>query len=455
MTIEESLKLIKGTNPKIQAFTAVFESESEAQVIDSQKRINAREALSQIDGFPLAIKDNISTTIGYTTASSQILKDYTAPYNATVIEKLNQAGAIMVGKTNLDEFAMGGSTENSAFGPTKNPHDLTRVAGGSSGGSAAAVAAGMVWGALGSDTGGSIRQPAAFCGIVGFKPSYGTVSRYGLLAMGSSLDVIGPMTKNVADAETLYKIIAGTDEHDSTSRDPKPLNSKLLKDRVFGIPEEFFGEGLDSQIRTQIETTIEKIKATGATIKSISLPSAPLSLAVYYIIMPVEVSSNMARYDGIKYGYSIERLDQATNLLDVYFKSRAEGFGAEVKRRIMLGTFASSAGYVDQYYAKAQKTRQLIKKEFEAVLNEVDIIITPVTPTLPWKLGEKSGDPLQMYLEDIYTVPANITGLPALSLPVGFVDHAGTKLPVGLQLIGRDLEDYTVLSVAEQIEGLL
>lgn len=461
MTIEESSKIIKEKNPNIHAFLEVFDQPSLKLRPASDKGV--------LSGKPIAIKDNMVLTHGSTTASSKILENFEAPYVATAVQKIIDAGGVIMGKTNLDEFAMGSSTENSAYGPTKNPNDISRVPGGSSGGSAAAVASGMVWGALGSDTGGSIRQPAAFCGVVGFKPTYGTVSRYGLMAMGSSLDVIGPFAKTVADARLIYDVIAGKDEKDATSRDPVASSKYqlsrevqhrnphdtcyMIHDTKIGIPKEFFGAGLDKRIKDKIDQTVKMLEKNGATIKQISLPHVDLALAVYYIIMPVEVASNLARYDGIKYGYSIERLEGAKSLLDVYIKSRAQGFGAEVKRRIMLGTYASSAGYVDQYYNKAQAVREIITQEFADAFKNVDAIITPVTPSLPFKFGEKGDDPLKMYLEDIYTVPANIAGIPALSVPIGTVKEQDKELPVGIQILGKKLDDYFVLALGEEIEN--
>ena len=450
---DDVLRRIKEINPKLNAFILFWENEARAAAKASDERRKTGQELSEIDGIPLAVKDNMCMKDTVTTAGSKILENFISPYDATVIIKLKNAGAIIIGKTNMDEFAMGSSTETSYFGPTKNPWDLKRVPGGSSGGSAAAVAAGMCLGALGSDTGGSIRQPASFCGITGFKPTYGAVSRYGLLAMASSLDQIGPMTKTAQDAEILFKIISGYDEKDSTSvkEELSIKNQELSKIRI-GIPKEYFGEGLDAGVKKVIDQAIETLKKQGAEIKEITLPHTKYALACYYIIMFTEVASNLARYDGIKYGYSEARnpKSEIRNLIDIYLKSRAEGFGTEAKRRIMLGAFTSSAGYIDQYYNKAQKTRSLIKNDFDAVFKEVDFILGPVTPTPAFNIGEKTTDPLEMYLSDIYTIAVNLAGLPAISVPAG-LSH---NLPVGLQIIGRQSSDLDVLQLAKTFEGV-
>lgn len=422
------------------------DAEKMAQESDERRKNN--DVLSEIDGVPIAVKDNMSLEDSITSAGSKILENFVAPYDATVISKLKAAGAVIIGQTNMDEFAFGSSTENSGYGPTKNPWDTSRVPGGSSGGSAAAVAADLCVAALGSDTGGSIRQPASFCGIVGFKPTYGTVSRYGLLAMASSLDQIGPMTKTTEDAEILYNIIRGYDEKDATSMNQESRIKNKESDKIkIGIPKEYMSEGLDSNIKKMIEDVVDKLKSTGAEIKEISLPSSKYALACYYIIMPVEVASNLARYDGVKYGLSVEGED----LIDGYFKSRSAGFGKEAKRRIMLGTYASSAGYIGKYYHKAQLVRSLINKDFDDAFKEVDFILGPVAPTPAFKIGEKSSDPLEMYLSDIYTIAVNLAGLPALSLPIGLSE----KLPVGLQIIGPQNSDLDVLSLGKLIESKL
>ena len=446
---EYYLDRIKELDPKLNAFITVFDDEALEMAKESDERRSKNQELSIMDGVPIVIKDNICIDGTKTTAGSKILENFMTPYDATVITKLKSAGTVILGKTNMDEFAMGSSTETSFFGPTKNPHDIERVPGGSSGGSAAAVAADLCVAALGSDTGGSIRQPASFCGIVGLKPTYGTVSRYGLLAMASSLDQIGPMTKTVEDAEILYKIISGHDEKDSTSSDKKvPLgtlirNQELSKIKI-GIPKEYFAEGLDPEVKKIIENAIETLKKQGAEIKEISLPNQKYALSTYYITVFVEVASNLARYDGIKYGLSAK---EAQNLLDTYFKSRTEGLGEEVKRRIILGTYASSAGYVDQYYNKAQKTRALVKQDFDQAFSVVDFILGPVFPTPAFKLGEKISDPLSMYLSDVYTIAVNLAGLPAVSIPVGNID----KLPVGLQIIGPQFSDLGILNLAKTL----
>jgi aspartyl-tRNA(Asn)/glutamyl-tRNA(Gln) amidotransferase subunit A len=389
------------------------------------------------------------------TAGSKILENYVAPYDATVVKKLKEAGAIILGKTNLDEFAMGSSTENSAFFPTKNPLDLERVPGGSSGGSAAAVAANFCVFSLGTDTGGSIRQPASFCGIVGLKPTYGSVSRYGLIAFASSLDQIGPMTKNVEDCKIVFEVIRGKDEMDSTSVNSKfkIQNSKLqfkIQNLKIGVPKEYFIKGIDSEVEKAIKEAIKKYEEMGAKISEISLPHTEYALPCYYIIAPSEASANLARYDGIKYGYSkISNLkSQISNLLDVYFESRGEGFGKEVRRRIMLGTFSLSIGYYDAYYLRAAKVRSLIIRDFERAFEKVDLIFTPTSPTLPFKLGEKIDDPLKMYLSDIFTVSVNLAGLPAISIPIGKVKN----LPVGLQIIGKPFEEEKIFEVAKIYE---
>ncbi|MBI2013255.1 MAG: Asp-tRNA(Asn)/Glu-tRNA(Gln) amidotransferase subunit GatA [Candidatus Colwellbacteria bacterium] len=417
-----------------------------AKVIDA--RIAKGEKLGILAGIPLAIKDNILISGEPATAASRILEKYSAAYDATVISKLREEGAIFLGKTNLDEFAMGSSTENSAYGPTKNPHDIIRVPGGSSGGSAAAVAADMALGALGSDTGGSIRQPAAFCGVVGLKPTYGAVSRYGLIAMASSLDQIGPFAKTVEDTEILFKAIVGKDELDATSHHTDYTNGRnKIKNLRVGIPKEYFAEGLDSEVGDEVQKVIAALKSAGIKFKSISLPHTRYALSVYYIIMPAEVSTNLARYDGIRYG---ER-QSADNLFELYKKNKGVGFGAETKRRVILGTFVLSAGYYDAYYTKAQKVRTLISNDFDKVFGEVDMVIAPTTPTLPFKLGEKTKDPLQMYLSDIYTIPANLAGLPGVSIPVKGRDG---KLPVGFQLIGKKWREADILSMGRFYESL-
>ena len=410
-------------------------------------------------GISVAVKDNILIRGGKATAASKILENYVAPYDATVVKNLKEEEAIFIGKTNMDEFAMGSSTENSGFGPTKNPIDLERVPGGSSGGSAAAVKAGFCVYALGSDTGGSIRQPASFCGVVGFKPTYGAVSRHGLMAMASSLDQIGPITKNVDDAATVFEAIRGRDELDSTSvnRDWPDYNFLDIEDIKIGVPREYFTHGLDPEIEKNIKQVIAKLEKDGAKIKEISMPYNEWALAAYYIIMPAEVSANLARYDGMKYGYSkISNLkSEVSDLMEVYLKTRQEGFGDEVRRRIMLGTYILSHGYYDAYYTRAQKVRRLIKKDFDHVFDSsgdnIDVILTPTTPSTAFKFGDKTQDPLSMYLADIYTVSVNLAGAPAISLPCGEVG----KLPIGLQLIGKNFDDVKLLRIAKSVETII
>jgi len=442
---KECLEKAVKANKYLNAFITILEKEAIKAARDSDKRIAQNKRLSEIDGVPLAIKDNICIEDTLTTCASPILSNFISPFDATVIKKLKKAGAVILGKTNMDEFAMGSSTETSFYGPTKNPWDLTRVPGGSSGGSAAAVAASLAPGALGSDTGGSIRQPASFCGVVGFKPTYGSVSRYGLIAMASSLDQIGPITKTVEDARILYEIIAGCDELDSTSAQNRFKNYELrIKNLKIGIPKEYFIKGLDKEVEKIVKIAIKKIEDLGAKIKEVSLPHTPYALAAYYLIMPSEVSSNLARYDGIKYGLSTK----AQNLVDVYIKSRTKGFGDEAKRRIMLGTFALSSGYYEAYYLKAKKVQTKIKEDFDKAFQKVDCLLTPTSPTVAFKIGEKSQDPLTMYLSDIFTVPVNLAGLPALSVPCGFIDG----LPVGLQIIGRQFGENEILNIALEYE---
>jgi aspartyl-tRNA(Asn)/glutamyl-tRNA(Gln) amidotransferase subunit A len=403
-------------------------------------------------GMPLAIKDNLCTDGVATTACSRILQQFVPPYDATVIAKLRAQEYILLGKTNLDEFAMGSSTENSAFGPSRNPWNLQCVPGGSSGGSAAAVSADECVAALGSDTGGSIRQPAAFCGVVGLKPTYGRVSRYGLIAFASSLDQIGPITKDVADAAFLLGAIAGHDPKDSTSADlpvsdyMKALKKKDVKKFKFGVPAEFFAEGLDPEVEAAVRAAIDELKSLGGEIKEIQLPRTDAAVAVYYVLATAEASSNLARYDGVKFGL---RAKDTKDLLDLYTKTRQEGFGPEVKRRIMLGTYALSSGYYDAYYGKAQAVRTLIRQDFDDAFKDVDVIVTPVTPTPAFKLGEKSEDPLQMYLSDIFTISVNLAGLPAIALPCGF---STSGLPIGVQMIGRAFQEETILRAAHAYE---
>lgn len=438
--------------PKVKAYLTQTRDSALAKAAALDEKLKGWRKTRPMTGMPLAIKDNLCTDGVATTCSSRMLQNFVPPYDATVIAKLKEQEYILLGKTNLDEFAMGSSTENSAFGPSRNPWNLHCVPGGSSGGAAAAVAADECVAALGSDTGGSIRQPAAFCGVVGLKPTYGRVSRYGLVAFASSLDQIGPITKDVPDAALLLNAIAGHDPMDSTSADlpvpdyMKALKKKDVKKLKVGVPEEFFAEGLDPEVEQAVRAAIEELKNLGGQITEIQLPRTDAAIAVYYVIATAEASSNLARYDGVKYGL---RAKETKDLLDLYMKTRAEGFGPEVKRRIMLGTYALSSGYYDAYYGKAQAVRTLIRQDFDAAFNEVDLIVTPVTPTPAFKLGEKSENPLQMYLSDIYTISVNLAGLPAISVPCGFSKGG---LPIGLQLIGRAFEEETLLRAAHAYE---
>ena len=443
---------IRQLEPKIKAYiTQALDSAMEQAEALDQKLKTWRKTMPFM-GMPLAIKDNICTEGVLTTCASRILGTYVPVYDATVIARLRGQGYLLLGKTNLDEFAMGSSTEHSAFGPSRNPWNLSYVPGGSSGGSAAAVAADECVAALGSDTGGSIRQPAACCGVVGLKPTYGRVSRFGLVAFASSLDQIGPVTKDVADAAILMNVIAGHDPLDSTSANlpvpdyTKALKKKDLKKLKVGVPREYFAEGLDREVEQAVRAAIEALGNLGGEIKEITLASTDTAIATYYLVATAEASSNLARYDGVKYGH---RSKQAKDLMDMYVKTRQEGFGPEVKRRIMLGTYALSAGYYEAYYGKAQAARTLIRRDFDAAFQEVDLIVTPVMPTPAFKLGEKSEDPLQMYLSDIYTISVNLAGIPAISLPCGF-SRAG--LPIGLQILGRPFEEETVLRAASAYE---
>lgn len=443
---------INQVEPKVKAYITQTKDAAAAQAEALDEKLKGWRRTLPLMGMPLAIKDNICTEGVLTTCASRILGNFAPPYDATVIAKLREQGYLLLGKTNLDEFAMGSSTENSAFGPSRNPWNLQYVPGGSSGGSAAAVAADECAAALGSDTGGSIRQPAAFCGVIGLKPTYGRVSRYGLVAFASSLDQIGPITKCVADAAILLGIIAGHDPRDSTSAAvPVPDYLKVLKRRDLrkiriGVPVEYFAEGLDPEVDRAVKDAIGELKKLGGEIKEIKLPTMDAAIATYYVIATAEASSNLARYDGVKYGL---RSKQTKDLLELYTKTRQEGFGPEVKRRIMLGTYALSAGYYEAYYGKAQAVRTLIRRDFDAAFKEVDLIVTPVTPTPAFKLGEKIDDPLQMYLSDIYTISVNLAGVPAISLPCGF-SKAG--LPIGLQIIGRPFEEEMVIRAAHAYE---
>lgn len=444
--LESSLSAIENKDAEIHAFLDVWKEEARNEADAVDRRIHSNETISLIEGVPLAVKDNILIEGKPVQAASKILGTYTASYDATVIKKLKAARAVFVGRTNFDEFAMGGSTENSAFGPTRNPHDTSRVPGGTSGGSAAAVAGGMVPAAIGSDTGGSIRQPAAFCGVVGFKPSYGRVSRSGLIAMTSSFDQIGPLAESVEDAEILFRAIEGEDPLDATSISIKE-EVQEKKEYVVGVPKEYFQEGLDKKIEETLRASFKKAEGAQFRFKEISLPSLSYALACYYMIMFAESSSNLSRFDGMRYGFR----GKGQTLSEVYKNTRGEGFGTEVKRRIAIGTFVLSHGYYDAYYVQAQRVRTLISRDFQNAFETVDIIATPTTPTLPFKIGEKISDPLTLYLEDIYTVSVNLAGLPALSVPVGKIGN----LPVGLQLIGKRFGDYQLLDIAKKYEAAI
>ena len=435
----------------VQAFITPLTDEAAKKAEEIDKKIESGESKEELAGIPIGIKDNMCTKGVKTTCGSKMLENFVSPYNATVMEKINAEDMIMLGKLNMDEFAMGSSTEYSHFHTTKNPWNLNTVPGGSSGGSAAAVAANLVPWALGSDTGGSIRQPASLCGIVGLKPTYGLVSRYGLVAFASSLDQIGPMTKDVKDAAILLNVISGHDEKDTTSAEIVEKDyTKCLKNDVkglkIGVPKEYFGDGINTEVKEKVEEAIEKYKELGAEIEEFSLDIADYSLATYYIIAPAEASSNLGRFDGIRYGY---RTPNYTNLKELFKNSRSEGFGPEVKRRIILGTYVLSSGYYDAYYKKAQKVRTFVKKEFDKNFEKYDVLLTPVAPTTAFGIGEKSNNPLEMYLADICTVSINIAGVPAISIPCG-VDSEG--MPIGMQLIGNRFDEETILNAAYTFE---
>ncbi len=449
--VQAYVNRINAKEKDVKAFVTTLcdEALKEAKEID-EKRKNGEE-LSSLAGIPIGIKDNMCTKGVKTTCSSKMLENFIAPYNATVVEKLNEENLIDLGKLNMDEFAMGASTEYSYFKKTCNPWNLKTVPGGSSGGSAAAVAANLVPWALGSDTGGSIRQPSSFCGVVGLKPTYGLVSRYGLVAFASSLDQIGPITKDVRDSAMLLNIIAGHDERDTTSYNmPKKDYTKALNGNVkglkIGIPKEYFGEGINEEVKAKLEEAIETYKKLGAEVQEFSLDIAQYALATYYIIACAEASSNLGRFDGIRYGY---RTENYTNLKELYKNSRSEGFGPEVKRRIILGTYVLSSGYYDAYYKKAQQVRTLVKKEFDKAFEKYDVLLTPTSPTVAFEMGTRSENPLEMYLADICTVSVNIAGLPGISIPCGV---NGENMPIGMQLIGNKFEEEKILNVAYAFE---
>jgi aspartyl-tRNA(Asn)/glutamyl-tRNA(Gln) amidotransferase subunit A len=443
--VNEFIKRIEQHNGDLNAFLGTYDD-----ALEKAKTYDKGKSKGPLAGIPIAIKDNLLVKGKKVTAASKILGDYTAVYTATAMQKLEDAGAILIGRTNCDEFAMGTSTENSAFGATKNPWDTTRVSGGSSGGSAAAVVADMCAAAIGTDTGGSVRQPSSFSGCVGYKPTYGTISRHGAIAMGSTLDQIGPLTKSVGDAALLADVMSGTDPYDATTSDKQPesilkaFNDFDIKGKKIGLPKEYFSEALNPEIATRIKEVVDTLKNKGVTIKEVSLPLTEYCLAVYYIIMPAEASSNLGRYDGIRFGMS----DRKGGSLDsLYTKTRTKGFGEEVRRRLMIGTYVLSSGYYDAFYARAQKVRQMIQKEFEDVYSDVDLLITPTAPTPAFKLGENS-DPVDMYLQDIFTVSANVAGLPAVSIPAGTVEG----LPIGMQVLGKQFADGDVLGLAGVLE---
>ncbi|MFZ7784044.1 Asp-tRNA(Asn)/Glu-tRNA(Gln) amidotransferase subunit GatA [Bacillus velezensis] len=448
--VDESYKRIASVDDKVQAFLQLDEERARAYAKELDEAVDGRSEHGLLFGMPIGVKDNIVTKGLRTTCSSKILENFDPIYDATVVERLQAAEAVTIGKLNMDEFAMGSSTENSAYKATKNPWNLDTVPGGSSGGSAAPVAAGEVPFSLGSDTGGSIRQPASFCGVVGLKPTYGRVSRYGLVAFASSLDQIGPITRNVEDNAFLLQAISGPDKMDSTSANvevPDFLSSLTgdIKGLKIAVPKEYLGEGVGKEAKESVLAALKVLEGLGATWEEVSLPHSKYALATYYLLSSSEASANLARFDGIRYGY---RSDNADNLIDLYKQTRSEGFGNEVKRRIMLGTFALSSGYYDAYYKKAQKVRTLIKKDFEDVFEKYDVIVGPTTPTPAFKIGEKTSDPLTMYANDILTIPVNLAGVPGISVPCGFADG----LPLGLQIIGKHFDEGTVYRVAHAFE---
>jgi aspartyl-tRNA(Asn)/glutamyl-tRNA(Gln) amidotransferase subunit A len=443
------LDRIAAVEPRLNAFITVSEKEANEQAVEADRRIAAGNAPA-LCGIPLGIKDIYNTKGVRTTCASRILENFVSPYDATAIAKLRADGAVFVGKANMDEFAMGSSTENSAFGPTKNPYDLARVSGGSSGGSAAAVAAHQCLGALGTDTGGSIREPASFCGVVGIKPTYSRVSRFGVIAYASSLDQVGPFAKTVRDTAIMLRTLAGVDRFDSTcSARPVPDYEKALSGDVkglrVGVPKEYFIDGMAPEVEIAVRNALKQYQSMGASLREISLPHASYAIAAYYLIATAEASANLARYDGIRYGLRVDAEDHNA----LYDRTRVQGFGTEVKRRIMLGTFALSAGYYDAYYLKAQKVRTLIRRDFEKAFETCDAIVTPVAPTTAFKIGEKMDDPLTMYLSDIFTISVNLAGLPGMSIPCGY---DGNGLPIGMQLIGPPFSEETILRAGDAYE---
>ena len=446
---EDYLARIGALDSKVGAYLTIVRDQALAAARESEGRWRAGTPRGPLDGAPIALKDVLCTVGVRTTCGSKMLERFVPPYDATTVERLRMAGAVILGKTNMDEFAMGSSTEHSAFHPTRNPWDLSRVPGGSSGGSAAAVAGGLAAGAYGSDTGGSIRQPAAFCGVVGMKPTYGRVSRYGLVALASSLDQIGPFAQDVTDTAHLLGAVAGHDRRDATSIEaPVPDYAAALGKGVagltLGLPDEYFIDGMDAEVERTVRQAIDVLKGLGARIERVSLPTTRHALAAYYVILPAEASSNLARYDGVKYGLRVAGRD----LIEMESRTRSTGFGAEVKRRIMLGTYALSAGYYDAYYGKAQSVRTLVRREFAAAFAKVDLIVAPTTPNVAFRHGEKE-DPLSMYLNDAFTIPGNLSGIPGVSVPCGF---SASGLPIGLQVLGRPLDEARVLQAAYAYE---
>ncbi len=448
---EVHLKRINERDPQVKAFLRLSPERALEQAAAIDRMVEKKQPLPPLAGVPMAIKDVLATHEVPTTAGSRILENYRPPYDATAVSRLEQAGAVILGKTNCDEFAMGSSTENSGYFPTRNPHDLERVPGGSSGGSVAAVADALAVASVGSDTGGSIRQPASFCGVVGVMGTYGRVSRYGLIAFASSLDHVGPFARTVRDAAAVLQVMAGRDSNDSTSADVPVPNyaaelEKPVKGMKVGVPKEYFGAGLDAEVRAQMEKGIERLRELGCELREVSLPHTDYAIACYYIIAPAEASSNLARYDGVRYAF---RAPGADSLEAMYHATRGAGFGAEVKRRIMLGTYVLSAGYYEAYYLRAQKVRTLLYQDFVRAYEQVDALVTPTTPTPAFKLGEKTEDPLQMYLADIYTVTGSLAGVPGISVPCG---KSKTALPIGLQLFGKHFDEARLLRLAHAFE---
>lgn len=442
------LKVIEQKNKELNIYLEVYND-----VLDQAEDADAKfqnGSATLMTGIPIAIKDNILFEGHIASSGSKILENYTASYNATVIKKLKDAGAVIIGRTNMDEFAMGVSTENSAYGVTKNPHDTSRVPGGSSGGSTACIAANMALVALGSDTGGSCRQPASFCGVVGLKPTYGSVSRHGLTAMGSSLDIIGPITKNISDAEIVFDFIKGGDTMDSTSIPSDFYKKNTINKLVIGIPRDFIKEGVDPRVIANFEESIKELESIGYTIKDIELPYAKYAVPAYYIVTPAEISANLARFDGMRYGVRKE----GENLMEIYKKSRAKGLGKEVRRRILLGTYVLSHGYFDAYYNKANAVRKLIVNDYKSAFHKVDLILTPTTTGPAFKIGEKVNDPVKMYLEDIFTGPANMAGIPAISIPSGFAEEDGKKLPLGIQFMAPHGREDLIFDIGKKFEEI-